>query len=295
MMKFLPDSLLEKEVAAIIERYKISREDAEKKLCAAFAEKAGLLEKINARYALEDVTRWREYRDTLKKAKKKIYYSLRRYRRNPERGDALTRTLRDAVIAGKSAGDIESIRTALLRSHASTDERFPYYDRFYDSVFSAASPVSSVLDLGCGLHPLSFPFEKQPAGGIYLAVDRHPDIIEILTLYAKCTGPWKLLPILSGLDGFDPGPYLSEGKRSIDLIFMLKLIPVLERQKRHLLSGLASLSARVMLITASVEAMSRKEKIAAREDRSLRHFIDMTGREIDQKLSLPNEFGFFLV
>jgi 16S rRNA (guanine(1405)-N(7))-methyltransferase len=295
MMNVIPRTLLDKEVAAMIRRYKISRAEAEEALRAAFMEKPALSQKIQARFEVEDVTRWRAYRDVIKEVKKEIYYSLRKYRGDPVEEKALAEALGAAIEAGKSEAEIAPIIAGLLRSHISTKERYPHYPAFYDTLFSRIDPPSSVLDLGCGLHPLSFPFGGQAGGGTYVAVDRQKDVTAILRRYAVLAGSWTLRPVESDLAEFRPGRYLPGESSRFDIIFMLKLIPVLERQTPSLLTPLAALPGGTILVTASTEALSRREDISAREDRSLRRFIGMTGRKIAGDFVLPNEFGYFIV
>jgi 16S rRNA (guanine(1405)-N(7))-methyltransferase len=294
-MKNLPEALLEKEAAGMARRYKTTREEAEEILRSAFHARPGLVQKIHQRHASEDVTRWREYRDAVKEARKEIYYSLRRYRRSPEEEKALAAALEAAARERQSIEGIGSIKEGLLRSHVSTRERFPHYPSFYGFLFSRIGPPSAVLDLGCGLHPLSFPFEKLRDGGLYAAVDRQKEVIRILEHYAAFTGSWTLKPSGSDLEDFHPGRLLPEGKDRFDLIFMLKFIPVIERQRRRLLPLLASLPGGAMLVTAGTEALSRREDIRGRENRSLRRFIGLTGRKVRERLELPNEFGYLLI
>ena len=79
-----------------------------------------------------------------------------------------------------------------------------------------------------------------------------------------------------------------------DLAFMLKLIPVIARQQRHLLTTLTAVPARRMLITATTEAMTRKQNIRKREERFLREFIELTGRGVQATFQVGSEFGFLL-
>src|SRR3989344_7475137 len=48
----------------------------------------------------------------------------------------------------------------MLRSHASTKERWVIYPELYSRLFVITGKPASILDLGCGLHPLSIHFMK---------------------------------------------------------------------------------------------------------------------------------------
>lgn len=78
----------------------------------------------------------------------------------------------------------DAARRAVLRSimnhHASTRERLPILDAFYARVLGDVGPVRSVLDLACGLNPLSLPWMPLAAGATYHAVDIYEDLTGFL-------------------------------------------------------------------------------------------------------------------
>lgn len=57
----------------------------------------------------------------------------------------------------KSLNDTEG-HIRILGLHLSTRERLPYYEEIYQKIFEVTGEPSSILDLGCGLNPFSFPF-----------------------------------------------------------------------------------------------------------------------------------------
>ncbi|MDD4878535.1 MAG: hypothetical protein PHO02_05875 [Candidatus Nanoarchaeia archaeon] len=57
----------------------------------------------------------------------------------------------------KSLNDKEG-HEKILGLHLSTRERLPYYEEIYQKIFEVTGEPSSILDLGCGLNPFSFPF-----------------------------------------------------------------------------------------------------------------------------------------
>ncbi len=46
----------------------------------------------------------------------------------------------------------------VLEIHRSTSERLPYYDSLYQQLFAITGKPESILDLGCGYNPFSYPF-----------------------------------------------------------------------------------------------------------------------------------------
>ncbi len=70
---------------------------------------------------------------------------------------------------------------AIMRHHASTRERLPILEDFYQAVFDGLPPVASVLDLGCGLNPLAAPWMPLAFGATYHAVDIFADQMAFLS------------------------------------------------------------------------------------------------------------------
>jgi 16S rRNA (guanine(1405)-N(7))-methyltransferase len=277
-----PQDLLNAEVAAICKRYRAAPDRAAAIVVETFAKYPDLLEKIGARYEDEDVTRWRDYKNAVKEARKAVYYDLRQYKRGQE---AIARFIR-AAESGEDAETVDALKSAALSAHASTAERGDSWRAFYPALFAIiGGKPESVLDLGCGLDPLTYPF-----GGAtvrYVAVDRDQEAVAAVAAYAPYAQPTELIAICADLAEWRPD-------QDFELALMLKLIPVLARQHRDLLPELAAIPARYMAITASEHALTRRENIRRREERVLRDFIELTGRPVFGELALKGEFGFVL-
>lgn len=71
-------------------------------------------------------------------------------------------------------------RKEILKYHKSTKERLPYYKEVYRKIFGITGVPSSVLDLGCGLNPISFPVKCK-----YHAYDINNEEINFLNKYFK--------------------------------------------------------------------------------------------------------------
>ncbi len=73
----------------------------------------------------------------------------------------------------------------ILSLHASTRERLPILDRFYPAIFEITGKPASILDLGCGLNPLSLPWMGLAPGSQYTALDIDSDRIQFLNHYLE--------------------------------------------------------------------------------------------------------------
>ncbi len=292
----VPEGLLAAEVRAICNRYRIDEDAAREILERHFARRPGLVREIAARHPAEDVTRLAAYKRAIKDARKQIYYHLRQYRRDAAQRKHLEQALqRLHPAAGADRAQAAPLIDALLQTHVSTRERASCYDAFYRQLFGLVAPPRSILDVGCGLHPLSYPFDAAATRPeVYLALDRAPDVIETVRLFAPHAQPARLVATCADLADVRWGDHLPDGLAAFDLAFLLKLVPVIHRTDRALLSRLAEAPARRLVVTASAEALTRKVNIRKREERVLKAFVALTGREVVGTLEVGNEFGYVL-
>ena len=234
-----------------------------------------------------------EYRRAVDTARSRVYHQLRRYVADRDQLNELAAALHSAV-ADRRAAEIEELRRAILVAHSSTREREPYYDLFYRELFATVGPVRTVLDLGSGVHPLSFPFGSAATRTeLYVAVDRDPAAAAAIRAFADHVRPCRLVVMQRDLSEAWWGDVARESP-DFDLVLMLKVVPVLARQDRSALSGIVQARGRRWLVTGSAEALTRRASIRDREDASLRRFIATVGLPVISRLDLPNEIGYVL-
>ncbi|HDN26485.1 MAG TPA: DUF3893 domain-containing protein [Thioploca sp.] len=290
----LPEERLEAEVKSICKRYKIAPETVRDILEQNFSKQPQLVQKILERHNHEDVTRFKEYKQVIKETKKQVYYSLRQYHQDQNQEKQLSTQLKELLKTQASSEQINQAVTELLLTHVSTQERVEYYQAFYEQLFSLIEPPTAVIDIGCGLHPLSYPFNNTKKPISYVAIDKDNTAIEYLKTFSSHKQPEWLMPICADIAQLEWLSYLNAEAKAWDLAFMLKLIPVVHRQNKALLAKLAEVPARQILVTASTEAMTRKENIMRREDKVLREFIRVANKKIRGHFRIANEFGYLL-
>ncbi|MCL1844649.1 MAG: hypothetical protein FWF77_01965 [Defluviitaleaceae bacterium] len=151
---------------------------------------------------------------------------------------------------------------ALLALHASTRERLPHIKNFYEFIAAHAGEnktsceIKTISDLGCGFNPFALPLmpaEFTHSLEAYHAWDidlRTRDLLSIffaaqdLPQTAKCADLITDTPAISA-----------------DVIFMLKLLPVLEAQSPGRGFALANAqNARFLIITYPTKSLGGREK-----------------------------------
>lgn len=88
-----------------------------------------------------------------------------------------------------SLNDPEQLRDYCLQmmaKHASTRERIPHLDEFFDTIFETIGTPGSLLDLACALDPLCLPWLRLAPGASFKAYDLNgPRIRYLQTFFAQ--------------------------------------------------------------------------------------------------------------
>lgn len=242
---------------------------------------------------VKQIKRNKTYKKWAKEAKSRIYHQLRRYRTDDK---IFHETIN--LLQNSNAGDaLEPILTEVLHSHRSTSERMSSLRETLDTYASLLDDCRNenqeklrILDVGCGIFPLLFPYAERPLPGIYHAADRDKLAIALLQAYgasAACDGSfqaseWEL--------GERPVPFSQE----YDVALLLKVVPVVRRLSPDLLSELAELPARKLVVTGCKYSMVRRTSIESRERRVVQEFAAEFGFTVVAPFETADEVGFLL-
>jgi len=116
--------------------------------------------------------------------------------------------------------DLASLQT-IMQHHASTRERLPILDSFYATIFADLHPIHSVLDVACGLNPLTIPWMGLAPNATYLAVDIYDDMMVFLQ------GAMDTMGVRGRAESRD---VVADCPRDeVDVALILKAIPCLEQ------------------------------------------------------------------
>jgi 16S rRNA (guanine(1405)-N(7))-methyltransferase len=158
-----------------------------------------------------------------------------------------------AAYAGGSQAEIRAACRAALALHSSTRERLPILDEFYPRLWERTGVPASILDLGCGLNPLSLPWMDLPAGARYEAFDVDAPGIEFVNRYLSLAG---LEPLARWQDVLAEPPGAPAG---VALLF--KSGPSLERQEKGATGRLLdAIQARYVVVSYAVASLGGRDK-----------------------------------
>jgi 16S rRNA (guanine(1405)-N(7))-methyltransferase len=207
-------------------------------------------------------------RDTLKRAIKATKSRLHQAHGAYEAKLNYARAYRD-LSAAYASGDDQGIRAVchqLLSLHASTRERLPILHRLYDAVYAHTGIPRTLLDLACGLSPLTLPWMRLSPGTAYYAYDIDGERIAFLNRFFA----------LTDVDGCaycqdlicDPPPQRG------DLALLLKTATCLERQREgSTVALLDQLDVAHVVVTFPVKSLGQREKGMAEHYEHV--FLDM--------------------
>jgi 16S rRNA (guanine(1405)-N(7))-methyltransferase len=153
---------------------------------------------------------------------------------------SMVNAIREAKLT--STDETRGFALRLLAAHPSTHERIPSLDRLYDLIARCTGPLHSVLDLGCGFHPLESPWMTLSPGCRYVALDVSSRVIAVVNAWQSATGmepDARTEDVVTGLP-----------QERFDLAFAMKLLPTLEQQGAGLTARLLdAIDARWLVVS----------------------------------------------
>lgn len=187
--------------------------------------------------------------------------------------------------------DLEALHRGLLRcmsNHASTRERLPFLDRFYEEILAITGAPGSVLDVACGLNPLSIPWMNLPEGCRYSASDIDGQMIEFVHDSLALLGLNVTATVADALSM--PAP-----EKPVDLLLLLKTVPCLEQQEPGSGLGLLDrLSANHVVVSFPTRSLGGRAKgVAVNYARQFEPAAAKKGWCWD-RLEFPNELVYVL-
>lgn len=182
---------------------------------------------------------------------------------------------------------LESTSLSMMRLHASTYERLEALPTFFQSTLASISPVKSVLDLACGLNPLSIPWMPLAGGVTYHASDVVEPLVHFLRHYFEL---YKVNGEASILDLSFSIPNLP-----VQLALLMKTLPLMEQIEPGLSQKiLENLNAEHILVTYPLRSLGGRRKGMEETYRSQFDQL-VVGRDWKiQEFSFPNEVAYLV-
>jgi 16S rRNA (guanine(1405)-N(7))-methyltransferase len=147
--------------------------------------------------------------------------------------------------------DLKVLSNQLLQLHVSSKERLLFREPFYRFIFSVIGSISTITDIGCGFHPFSLPFNETVRLTNYYAFDIDKRLPKLLNSFFHLHG----LP-----EAADTIDIISEvPSYSSDVVFLFKLLPVIEQQKKgKSVAVIEQLNTNYVILTFPTRSISGK-------------------------------------
>jgi 16S rRNA (guanine(1405)-N(7))-methyltransferase len=270
-------------------RYRIERAAAVELILASWARRPRLVAAAERAGSVEEVRRLRVYRDAATGAKREVYQRLRRYRPAPPAADAALAALL-SLTAGAAPAERARCLAAVAAGHASTAERLDHLDAFLATLTGWLGRATSVVDVGCGVLPLLFPFDGAGAAvGQWWALDRDAQAYAALSAYARLRGDGRLRPVhWDAAEGWGALP------DRFDVGLLLKVVPVVARTDPRLLRTLAAVPADRLVVSGCRTALAKRRDIERREAAALARFFGGYGFTVVDRRRTPDEICFLV-
>jgi 16S rRNA (guanine(1405)-N(7))-methyltransferase len=149
--------------------------------------------------------------------------------------------------------DFLRVCARIMHHHSSTRERLQILDQFYVTTLADLTPIRTVLDIACGLNPLSIPWMPLAKNAEYYAYDIYQDMIDFLNEFMTIIDVQGLAQACDVMQ-FCP-------TRNVDVAFIFKTIPCLEQvDKSASFRLLDTINADHLLVSFPIHSLGRRNK-----------------------------------
>lgn len=283
------EGVLQQLIAEITRKYKIDADSAYEVVAEMALKDPKLIEVFEQNLSEKQLYKTKAFKNFKSKVKTTIYYQLRKYNENADEQRLLIEKLN---ATGPDTPDSwQALVNELLAMHISTKERTSDASEFYAKLAPHLKSAQSIVDIGCGIHPLMFPYQEiTPALNYYLALDKDRLSLEVLDAYARHYDflEARLWNITEGWS------MLAEHKvNEFDWAFLFKVVPVVNRIDKEALNVLMETPARRWIISGARYSMTKYVSIEKRERKVINEFVEKAGRRVVDEFIMENEFYIF--
>ncbi len=181
--------------------------------------------------------------------------------------------------------DLKSACIKILKLHSSTNERISFLSDFYAKIFDITGIPGSVLDLACGLNPVSIPWMNLPDQCSYFAYDIDESQMNFINSFfsmANINGSAFVQDIVAKIPDI-----------KADTAFLLKSVPVLEFQKKGIVNKIVNdLNVKNIVVSFPLKSLGKKDKGMMK---TYTDFFMLNFKNYDcKKLLFPNELVFVI-
>jgi 16S rRNA (guanine(1405)-N(7))-methyltransferase len=218
----------------------------------------------------------------VKNVRKKMHNIIAPYLGDPNYSEAIT-WLETAYIS-KNTDAIKQTCIQILSQHASTRERVSYLKDFYQQLFNLIGKPGSILDLACGLNPISLPWMELPMETEYHAYDIHTPRVKFINQFLILAGRQPLAEVRDIL--------VNPPALKADVVFFFKEAHRLEQRRKGANRDLwQSLNVNMLLVSLPINSLNGQHDLSGQ----MRRLVENAIRGLSwssQEIIIGNELVF---
>jgi 2-polyprenyl-3-methyl-5-hydroxy-6-metoxy-1,4-benzoquinol methylase len=185
----------------------------------------------------------------------------------------------------KTPGDID-IHQKILATHRSSKERLEIYPKLYTELFDLTGKPKSILDIGCGLNPISYPWMQISAE--YIATELSQLDVDFISRYFKIKKIKNKTFVLNLLENYN-----KLAQFDVDICFMFKLLDSLEATRHNISEKIIPhINAKHLVVSFSTKTISGKQMRSGRRT-WFENLVSRLGFKF-KLLEYPNEIFYVL-
>lgn len=196
----------------------------------------------------QELRKRRNQKEAVKATKNKLHQTVGAYWQGRQAYDDWL-----ALLTAADPGQVRTVCQTIMGHHASTWERLSLLPTFYTTIFADLPPIHSILDLACGLNPLTIPWMPLADDAVYHACDIAHDQVAFLS---------RALPLL-GVQGSATVCNLLETipTTKADVVLLLKTLPCLEQVDPTISERLlTTIDAPVLIVSFPGQSLGGRHK-----------------------------------
>ena len=218
----------------------------------ANAKYAHVDEKLVRMLIASESTHQRSSKEIVKAVRNKIHQVGGSYIENPIPFDRLHQQI-EALPADLRDSAVQAFCQTTMQLHTSTRERLPILSTFYAQALAGLGPFQSLMDLACGLNPLTYSWLSLAPQAEIFACDIYSDIVSFLNAFFQhmhLAGKASVCNLIEQVPA-----------RPVQLALLLKTIPCLEQLDKLIGQRLLeNIQAEVLLVSFPAHSLGGRGK-----------------------------------
>lgn len=142
---------------------------------------------------------------------------------------------------------------AIMGYHSSTKERLAILEPFYSTIFANLPEIHTILDIACGLNPVSIPWMPLAKDVEYYAYDIYQDMVDFLNKFMTLVNVRGYAHQADVIQNYPT--------HEVDVTFLLKALPCLEQSHKAMSAHILNIiNSKYIVVSFPAHSLGGKNK-----------------------------------